>query len=88
MGACRCPGTPHPDGDTVYLRPKLGLAAGIAVQAAGRGGQAEAAWTRPSITGLLAESYLLVGVAGLEPCRRSTASPAGHPDTIQYRAAR
>ena len=23
VGACRCIGTPHPDGDFVYLRPKL-----------------------------------------------------------------
>ena len=32
VGACQCPGTPHPDGDVVYLRPQLGLAAGIAIQ--------------------------------------------------------
>lgn len=25
---CECPGTPHPDGDEVYLRPALGFAAG------------------------------------------------------------
>ena len=29
--ACRCPGTPH-DGDSVYLRPKLGLHAGMVAQ--------------------------------------------------------
>lgn len=34
VGACRCPGEPHADGDVVYLYPKLGLEAGIAVQAA------------------------------------------------------
>lgn len=27
---CECPGTPHPDGDVVYLRPTLGFAAGAA----------------------------------------------------------
>jgi hypothetical protein len=30
VGACRCPGAPHPDGDVVYLDPELGPAAGIA----------------------------------------------------------
>lgn len=30
VGACRCPGAPHPDGDSVYLDPELGPAAGIA----------------------------------------------------------
>lgn len=34
VGACRCPGSPHEDGDTVFLYPKLGLDAGIAVQSA------------------------------------------------------
>lgn len=29
--ACLCPGTPH-DGDTVYLRPKLGLHGGMVAQ--------------------------------------------------------
>lgn len=27
---CECPGTPHPDGDVVYLAPKLSLAGGLA----------------------------------------------------------
>jgi hypothetical protein len=34
VGACRCPGEPHSDGDVVFLYPKLGLEGGIAVQAA------------------------------------------------------
>lgn len=34
VGACRCPDAPHPDGDVVYLFPKLGLEGGIAVQSA------------------------------------------------------
>jgi hypothetical protein len=29
--ACRCPGTPHPDGDTVWLRAELGPEGGYAV---------------------------------------------------------
>lgn len=28
---CRCPGTPHPDGDTVWLRAELGPEGGYAV---------------------------------------------------------
>lgn len=34
VGDCRCPGTPHEDGDTVFLYPKLGMEGGIAVQTA------------------------------------------------------
>jgi hypothetical protein len=30
VGACRCPGTPHEDGDTVSLRPKIDLSMGAA----------------------------------------------------------
>jgi hypothetical protein len=31
---CACPDAPHPDGDIVYLRPKIGLEGGIAAQQA------------------------------------------------------
>lgn len=31
IGPCTCPGTPHEDGDKVYLRPKLGMARALAV---------------------------------------------------------
>jgi hypothetical protein len=34
VGPCRCPGTPHPDGDTVSLDTQLSTPAGIAAQAA------------------------------------------------------
>ena len=34
VGDCRCPGTPHEDGDVVFLYPKLGMEGGIAVQTA------------------------------------------------------
>lgn len=30
--SCPCPGTPHSDGDTVYLSPKLGLHGGALAQ--------------------------------------------------------
>ncbi len=63
LGGCQCPGGPHPDGDVVQLRPKLGLAAGIAVQrliVESNQNRADAA----EISGQLAEAYLLHGVAG------------------------
>ena len=34
VGACRCPGAPHGDGDVVYLYPELGMQAGLAIMAA------------------------------------------------------
>ena len=59
---CPCPGTPHPDGDTVELRARLGLAAGIELQQlivkANASGQ-----TPEAMTGLLVESYIRLGVA-------------------------
>jgi hypothetical protein len=62
VGECQCPGAPHPDGDLIYLRPRLGLAAGIAIQRL----VVEANQDRSDsaeITGRLAEAYLLHGVA-------------------------
>ncbi len=50
----------HPDGDTVYLRPTLGLAAGVEVQAAildmGKG------ITPNQVQGIIAELYVRHGV--------------------------
>ena len=64
IGECRCPGTPHPDGDTVYLRPKLGLASGIAIQKLiVDANQSEVPVEAAALTGVLAEAYLLHGVA-------------------------
>ena len=34
VGACLCPGTPHPDGDVVYLAPLLSTMGGQAAQGA------------------------------------------------------
>ena len=34
VGPCRCPGTPHSDGDTVSMYPKLPLDAGLEAHAA------------------------------------------------------
>lgn len=33
VGACRCPGTPHEDGDVVFVDTELSTPAGIAAQA-------------------------------------------------------
>lgn len=66
VGACLCPGAPHADGDFVYLRPRLGLAAGIVLQ------EPVADWLRipPSerpgqeyMRGELSERYLVLGIA-------------------------
>ena len=61
IGACLCPGAPHEDGDFVYLRAKLGLAAGVVIQRL----MIEANQKRADsleITGKLAEAYLTHGV--------------------------
>ena len=34
VGPCQCKGTPHPDGDVVYLSPVLTMAGGMAARAA------------------------------------------------------
>lgn len=66
IGECQCPETPHLDGDTVWLRPKLGLAAGIVLQ------EPVADWLRlpkevrppqEFMRGELSERYLTLGIA-------------------------
>ena len=60
---CPCPGTPHPDGDTVELREKLGLAAGIAVQRLViEANTSTRSMEAAELSGVLAEGYLLHGV--------------------------
>lgn len=70
---CPCPGTPHPDGDTVELRPRLGLAAGIELQniivQANREGR-----DTNSLTGILVEGYVRLGV-----CAWTFVDAAGKP---------
>jgi len=63
VGACLCPGAPHADGDFVYLRPKLGLAAGIAIQRLVVEANQNKGLAGADLTGALAEAYLLHGVA-------------------------
>lgn len=62
VGACRCPGAPHPDGDIVYLRPRLTLHGGMVAQRKIidlAGGQAD----NDEIMASLAEVFCLYGVA-------------------------
>lgn len=33
LGSCYCPGSPHAEGDVVYLHPELSMAGGLAAQA-------------------------------------------------------
>lgn len=63
IGECLCPGSPHADGDFVYLRPKLGLSAGIALQRLIVEANQQQGVDAAEMTGKLAEAYLLHGVA-------------------------
>lgn len=57
LGACLCPGTPHGDGDTVYLRAELDYAGGLLVLSAMTGESEEPLIAR------LSKAYLLAGIA-------------------------
>lgn len=54
VGDCRCPGSPHEDGDVVYLAPFLSMAGGMAAQVA----IAEGATDLIRLQELLARVYL------------------------------
>jgi hypothetical protein len=60
VGPCACPGSPHSE-DRVELRPKLGLAEGVRLQAKVVEAKQNGV-DAPTLTGMLAESYLLIGV--------------------------
>lgn len=62
IGACQCPGAPHEDGDVVYLRPKLGLRPGVAIQRLLIDSQQSGTLAAADLAGLLAEGYLIHGV--------------------------
>lgn len=55
---CTCPGTPHPEGDVVYLAPKLSMRAGMAAAAIAEGTNSI------EIANGLADVYLRFGVLG------------------------
>jgi hypothetical protein len=81
-GPCPCPGTPHAEGDTVHLRQKLGLAAGIMLQrliVEANQNRADSA----ELTGQLAEAYLRVGVASWTFVGDHERPIPVTPDTIQ-----
>lgn len=60
IGPCECPGTPHADGDLVYLAPRLSMAGGMAAQ----GVISEAAGDPIKLQELLASLWLRYGVVG------------------------
>ena len=77
---CPCPNTPHPDGDTVELREKLGLAAGVEIQATVRGliGKPDAV-----IVAALVEEYVKHGVAGWTFVDKDGAPVDVTPENVQ-----
>ena len=56
LGECLCPGTPHPDGDTVWLRPELDVGSGFAVTVAMTG-------ESDGLTERLGRAYLEAGIS-------------------------
>lgn len=60
LEACYCPGTPHGDGDVVYLAPALSMAGGMAAQAAAVEGLTDSI----RLQELLATIWLRHGVVG------------------------
>lgn len=60
IGPCECPGTPHGDGDFVYLAPVISMAGGMAVQGAILDAQGDSV----RLQELLAHVYLAHGVTG------------------------
>lgn len=92
---CPCPGTPHPDGDTVYLRDKLGLRAGATLQSLiiasrrqnARDDDAEPPPLTPmqtaEVNGNLIEQYVLLGVVGWTFVDGKGQKVPVHSDTIR-----
>ena len=60
IGACDCPGSPHADGDIVYLAPRLSMPGGMAAQ----GVIAEAAGDPIRLQEMLADLWLKHAVIG------------------------
>lgn len=77
---CPCPNTPHPDGDTVELRDRLGLAAGVEIQATVRGliGKPDAV-----IVAALVEAYVRHGIVAWTFVDADGAPVDVTPETIQ-----
>lgn len=73
----------HPDGDTVYLRPTLGLAGGVEVQAAIL--DMRQGVTANQVQGIIAELYVRHGVTGWTLHEADGSPTPLTPDTIQSR---
>jgi hypothetical protein len=90
VGACLCPGTPHQDGDIVYLRAKLGLAGGTTLQRLiveasqnHSNGSTVGKMFEAEVSGTLAEAYLLVGVESWNLLGENGGPIPVTPDTIK-----
>lgn len=57
FGGCPCPGTPHPDGDTIWLKAALDMDGGLAFASA------FASSVELPIDQALGRSYLIAGIA-------------------------
>jgi hypothetical protein len=84
IGDCGCPDTPHTDGDFVSLRPKLGLAAGTALQNLIVKAHQSSGMDAAALTGILAEAYLLHGVAEWTLLDSNSKPIPVTPETIRY----
>ena len=77
VGACRCPGAPHADGDTVYLTPKMTIPMGIAAWHVVRN-----ATDAADLEGRLANVYLHFGITGWSFVDRE--SPDSDPRPVRW----
>jgi len=64
LGYCPCEGTPHPDGDVVYLYPELSMPGGMAAQAAIAESWTETGFDTVRFQDLIAPVWIRHGVAG------------------------
>lgn len=60
---CPCPGTPHPDGDTVYLHPNLSFEGGAMAEAKAINALQSDGDLQERVQIALLETYVLYGVA-------------------------
>lgn len=81
VGACRCPGTPHPDGDSVFLSPTIGFRGGLVAEAkvvAIANGSNDA----DEVKAALLETYVLYGVKAWNLVNEAGPIPVT-PETIE-----
>ncbi len=63
LGYCPCEGTPHPDGDVVYLYPELSMPGGMAAQTAISEAWGDDGFDAVKFQGLIAPVWVQYGVA-------------------------